>query len=57
MMSKKLSDYDVYYKPCKNCGYDTGKSTLLKEKESFKRCWKCGQRVERDFSDRALKNG
>lgn len=51
----KLGDYDVWYKPCKNCGYDTGKSTKLRDNEDIKRCWKCGLPIERDYSERALK--
>lgn len=50
-MNHKLGDFDVWYKPCKNCGYDTAKSTV----KSSNKCWKCGRRIVRDFSDRALK--
>ena len=46
----KLEDFDIWYKPCK-CGYDTGKSTA----RSPNNCWKCGARLQRDYSDRALK--
>ncbi len=46
----KLSDFAVYYKPCEKCGYDTAKST----DKAKARCWRCGNRVYRDFSDRAL---
>lgn len=49
----KLKDYDVYYKPCVKCGYDPGKSTL--PKNNIKTCWKCGNRISRDYSERALK--
>lgn len=45
-----LGDYDIWYKPCSHCGYDTGKSSTLEE-----RCWKCGRRISRDYSERALK--
>ena len=51
MGEHRLSDYDVWYKKCENCGYDTGKST----KASRDRCWKCGRRINRDYSDRALR--
>lgn len=47
----KLGDYDIWYKPCKRCGYDTAKSS----KRSENRCWKCGNTIQRDYSDRALK--
>ena len=50
-MSNKLGDYDIWYKPCSKCGYDTAKST----KRSKPECWKCGNSVARDYSDRALK--
>lgn len=46
---KTLSDYDIWYKPCEHCGYDPGKT----KKNS---CWKCGRRIHRDYSERALKN-
>lgn len=49
----KLSDYNIYYKKCDRCGYDTGKST--KPRGNRKRCWKCGNFIDRDFSKRALK--
>lgn len=49
----RLSDYDIWYKPCAKCGYDTGKSTA--PTNGRKRCWRCGEFVQRDFSDRALK--
>lgn len=54
-MSRKLGDYDVWYQPCEKCGYDTGKST--KPKDGNKRCWRCGNFLRRDYSDRALKKG
>jgi len=53
MKNRTLGDYDVWYKECERCGYDTGKST--KPKEGNKTCWKCGNYVKRDYSDRALK--
>ena len=43
-----LDDYDVWHRPCEHCGYDPGCSPE-------NRCWKCGRRAYRDFSDRALK--
>lgn len=52
-MSYKMKDYDVWYQVCENCGYDTAKSTT----KSKNQCWKCGRRIMRDFSDRALKVG
>lgn len=55
MKKRKLGDYERWYKPCKKCGYDTGKSTPPPEGEN-KRCWKCGEFVERDYTDRSLKN-
>ena len=51
---KILGDYDIWYKKCENCGYDTAKSTL--PKEGNKTCWQCGRTVRRDYSERALKN-
>lgn len=53
-MKPSIGDYDIWYKVCTKCGYDTGKST--QPKTEVKRCWKCGNTIERDFSDRALKN-
>jgi hypothetical protein len=50
---RTLGDFDVWYKPCTRCGYDTGKST--KPKDGNKTCWKCGNFVQRDYTDRALK--
>jgi hypothetical protein len=47
---RKLGDYDEWYKGCEHCGYDPGKSNRDK-------CWKCGRKVQRDFSNRALKKG
>jgi len=51
---RKIGDYDTWYKPCDRCGHDTAKSTP--PKEGNKRCWKCGDYVKRDYSDRALKD-
>ncbi len=48
----KLGDFDVWYKVCDHCGYDTAKST----KRSEPRCWRCGRKIYRDYSDRALKS-
>ena len=53
MKNRTLGDYDIWYKKCERCGYDTAKST--KPKEGNKTCWKCGNYVKRDYSDRALK--
>lgn len=50
---RTLGDFDVWYKPCTRCGYDTGRST--KPKDGNKTCWKCGNFVQRDYTDRALK--
>lgn len=49
-----LGDYDIWYKVCDHCGYDTARSSI--GKEGVKYCWKCGRRVQRDYSDRALKS-
>jgi len=48
---KVLGDYDIWFKPCNNCGYDTGKATA----KSKPRCWRCGHNIVRDYSNRALK--
>jgi len=48
---KTIGDYDIWYQPCEYCGYDTGKSRKLEDP----RCWKCGRRIKRDYSKRALK--
>ncbi len=50
-MNYKLGDFDVWYKDCVKCGFKTGKATQKLDN----RCWKCGSRLERDFSDRAIK--
>lgn len=47
----KIKEYDIWYEPCTKCGYDTGKSN----KKSPCYCWKCGNQIYRDYSDRALK--
>lgn len=52
-MGHKLGDYDRWFKPCDRCGYDTGKAG----KNSEARRWKCGNMIDRDYSDRALKKG
>jgi len=46
----KLGDFDRWFKPCK-CGHDPGRYS----ERSPAKCWKCGARIERDYSDRALK--
>ena len=46
-----LGDYDRWFKPCEKCGYDTGKAS----ERSEARCWKCGNAIQRDYSERALK--
>lgn len=51
MNGKTLNDYYRYFKPCENCGYDTAKAA----KEQPARCWKCGNQIYRDYSERALK--
>lgn len=43
--------FDIYYLPCENCGYQTGKCT----EESNKKCWKCGKVIHRDRSYKTLK--
>lgn len=48
---RTLGDYDIWYEQCKKCGHDTGKSRKLEDP----RCWKCGGRINRDYSERALK--
>ena len=50
-----LGDFDIWYKPCQKCGYDEGKST--KSKDGNKTCWKCGNYIQRDYSERALNVG
>jgi|SaaInlStandDraft_5_1057022.scaffolds.fasta_scaffold770073_1 transposase len=42
-----LSDYDRWSKPCNHCGCDNGK---LGKNSEF-RCWKCGRKLERDYSE------
>ena len=53
LQTRKSGDFDIWYKPCEKCGYDTAKST--KPREGNKTCWKCGTFVSRDYSARALK--
>lgn len=48
----KLSEYNRWFKPCDRCGYDTGRAS----EKSEARCWKCGNFITRDYSNRALKN-
>lgn len=50
-VSRKLGDYDRWFKPCAKCGFDAGKVSENTEN----RCWKCGYFLSRDYSDRALK--
>lgn len=47
----KIKDYDIWYKDCRSCGYKTGKSTSTTKAK----CWKCGSRIQRDFTERALR--
>ena len=52
----KLSDFDLWYQPCSHCGYDPGKvSKRSIDEDGGYRCWRCGRRCKRDFSERALK--
>jgi len=44
----KIGDYNIQYKRCKHCNYNPGKSKK-------NRCWRCGRKLERDFSITALK--
>jgi PHP family Zn ribbon phosphoesterase len=53
LQPRLVRHYDYWIKPCGHCGYDEGKSTP--PKKGNHRCWKCGRRVQRDFSDRALR--
>jgi len=46
----KLGDFDIWFKVCK-CGFDNAKGT----KRSSGKCWRCGSKLARDYSDRALK--
>lgn len=48
---RTMGEYDLWMKPCEKCGFDSAK---ISEKSAWK-CWKCGGRLTRDFSDRALK--
>lgn len=47
----KLGDYDRWFKSCEKCGLDSGKKTA----NCKNTCWKCGNRLHRDYSERALK--
>jgi predicted RNA-binding Zn-ribbon protein involved in translation (DUF1610 family) len=47
----KSKDFEVYYKVCTKCGYDTAKSS----EASKPNCWRCGNAISRDYSERALK--
>lgn len=49
--SRPISCFDRWFKPCSKCGHDSGK---FGENERNK-CWKCGNRLIKDYSDRALK--
>ena len=53
----KIEDYDIWFKPCEKCGFDTGRvaERRLSRFVHRERCWKCGGFLVRDFSDRALK--
>jgi len=46
-----LGDYDIWFKPCENCGYDTAKASAKSEAK----CWRCGSRISRDYTERVLK--
>ena len=50
-MNRKLGDYDRWFKTCNRCGYDTGKASM----KTKNICWRCGNILQRDYSDRALK--
>ena len=52
-VKRQLKDFDIWYMPCSSCGFDEGKST--QPKEGNKTCWKCGDFIKRDFTNRALK--
>lgn len=49
---RKLGHYDRWFRPCGNCGYDSGKKSY----KCKPKCWKCGGRLYRDYSERALKD-
>lgn len=49
---RKLGDFDRWFKSCSKCGFDSGKAG----KDSLNKCWKCGNILNRDYSDRALKS-
>lgn len=50
-LAQKMGDFDRWFNPCEKCGYDAGR---VGEKSEAK-CWKCGSRLTRDYSERALK--
>jgi len=45
---RTIGDFDIWHKPCSSCGFDPAKG-------GSGRCWKCGKRLDRDLSERALK--
>lgn len=54
MLPKRtIGDYAVWYQPCRQCGYDEGKSSI--PKKGNKTCWRCGSYIYRDYTERALK--
>lgn len=50
-MTSKLGDYDRWFEPCGKCGYDAGRAS----EKSKPICWRCGNKLYRDYSERALK--
>ena len=50
---RKFGDYDRWFELCVKCGFDSGKSS----EKSKAKCWKCGEHLARDYSNRALKEG
>lgn len=50
MKKMTLGDYDIWYEKCGHCGYDS-----CKKAKPDPKCWKCGRKIHRDYSDRALK--
>ncbi len=47
----KLGGYNRWFEACAKCGFDGGKAC----KKCEPKCWKCGGRLSRDYSERALK--
>ena len=47
----KIKDYDRWFLPCKKCGYDVGRVSIV----SKPTCWRCGTFLKRDYTKRALK--